>query len=137
MTQENNTMKTINFGLHLTIDGYGGDPEKLNDDKLIYHCLDELPGLIGMKKLSKPVVYKAPPSGPKDSGGYSGFVVISTSHISCHTFPWRRFVSIDVYTCGDEIDREKVELYFKNAFSLQDLEVNFLKRGTRFPALDL
>jgi len=129
--------EVINFGVHLTIDGYGGDHDKLNDGKLVYRCLDELPGLIGMQKLSDPVVYEAPPSSPKDSGGYSGFVVIATSHISCHTFPKRRFVSIDVYTCHDEIDQEFLENYFKDAFALKDLEVNFLKRGTRFPAKDL
>lgn len=137
MTQEDNPIGTINFGVHLMIDGYGGDSDKLNDGKLVYRCLNELPGLIGMRKLDNPVVYEAPPSGPKDSGGFTGFVVITASHISCHTFPLRRFVSIDIYSCSDEIDREMVESYFKNAFSLHDLEVNYLKRGTRFPALDL
>jgi S-adenosylmethionine/arginine decarboxylase-like enzyme len=63
--------------------------------------------------------------------------MINASHVSCHTFPKRRFVSIDVYTCHDSLDRVFVEKYFKQAFGLQDLEVNYIKRGTRFPALDL
>lgn len=128
---------TTNFGLHLTIDGYNGNREKLNDKDLVYKCLNELPTILDMKKLADPVVYFAPPAGPKDSGGYSGFVVIATSHISCHTFPHRGFVSIDVYTCQEELDQVKVEKFFKNKFDLQSLEVNFLKRGTRFPVGDI
>lgn len=125
------------FGTHITIDGYRGDPVKLNDKQLVFKCLDELPGIIGMKKLCQPVVVEAPLAGPKDSGGYSGFVIIATSHISCHTFPGRRFVSIDVYSCQEEIDRTFVENYFKEAFSLEELEVNEIKRGTRYPMHDL
>ena len=44
--------ENILFGSHLTIDGYGGDPTKLNDHDLVYRCLDELPSKIGMKKLA-------------------------------------------------------------------------------------
>lgn len=119
------------------IDGYGGDFNKLNDSSLIKKCLDELPPLIHMTKMADPVVYKAEAMNEKDSGGYSGFVVITTSHISCHTFPYRKFVSIDIYTCTPEINKEIVGDYFTKAFDLQDLEVNYVKRGTRFPEKDL
>ena len=129
---------TITFGAHITIDGYGGDPKKLNDREIVYRCLNELPGLIGMKKLAEPFVYEAPAAGPKDSGGFSGFVIIATSHISCHTFPGRHFVSIDAYSCEVALlKREFVVDYFKKAFDLQDVEVNYIKRGTRFPDKEL
>ncbi len=133
---ENTSAAVINFGVHLTLDGYGGDPVKLNDKELVYKCLNELPGLLHMTKLAPPVVYLAPGGSPKDSGGYSGFVVIMESHISCHTFPGRRFVSIDAYTCQSEMDTEFVINYFRKAFDLQDVEINLFKRGTRFPAQD-
>lgn len=81
------------------IDGYGGDKNKLNDKELVFKCLDELPELLFMGKLSKPEVYFAKGNGGKDPGGWSGFVVIIESHISIHTFPARGFLSADVYTC--------------------------------------
>lgn len=34
------------FGEHLMIDGYGGSPEKLNDEELVRQCLDELPRMM-------------------------------------------------------------------------------------------
>ena len=125
------------FGTHLMIDGYGGDPIKLNDYNIVFTSLDKLPELVGMKKMGETIVLQAPPVSEKDGGGYSGFVMINTSHISCHTFPKRRFVSIDVYTCHESLDCEYVKKYFKDAFDLQDLEINYVKRGTRYPVADL
>lgn len=129
--------RVINFGLHLTLDGYGGSFEKLNDRELVLKCLNELPEKINMHKLAPPVVYFAKGGNPKDSGGWSGIVVIEESHISCHTFPHRNFVSIDVYTCSDVLDKDFITKYFTEIFELKDLEINFLHRGTRFPAHDL
>jgi S-adenosylmethionine decarboxylase len=129
--------KTVNFGLHLTLDGYGGNPEKLNDGNLVRKCLEELPEKVNMHKIFGPEVLEAGPANPKDSGGFSGFVMIAESHISCHTFPWRRFVSIDVYTCGSFLDTQFIIDYFKQAFELQDVETNFIRRGSRFPAEDI
>ncbi|MDO9230944.1 MAG: adenosylmethionine decarboxylase [bacterium] len=129
--------KTINFGLHLTLDGYGGNPDKLNDGNLVKKILDELPGKVGMHKIYGPVTMDCPEFNEKDSGGHSGFVMIAESHISCHTFPWRKFVSIDVYTCGSSMDKKFIVNYFKKAFELKKVELNFIKRGTKFPAKDL
>lgn len=128
-----NNTATINFGEHLTIDGYQGNPELLNNKDVVYTCLDELPGLLGMGKLALPVVYFAPGNGGKDPGGWSGVVVILESHISIHTFPARGFVSADVYTCKNGMDTEFVIQYFKEKFELKDIETNFIKRGTRYP----
>ena len=128
---------TINFGLHLTLDGYGGNPEKLNDGNLVKKCLNELPDKIKMHKIFGPEVLECGPANPKDSGGYSGFVMIAESHISCHTFPFRKFASVDVYTCGSSMDTDFIINYFKEAFELKEIEINFIKRGTHFPAGDL
>src|SRR3954462_1466579 len=87
------------FGEHLTIDGYLGAPASLNDKELVFKTLDELPGLLGMKKLAQPTVHFAAGNDEKAPGGWSGVVIIEESHISVHTFPANSFVSIDVYTC--------------------------------------
>lgn len=115
------------------IDGYGGAHEKLNAREVVFRCLDELPHGVGMKKLAPPVVYEAPGNGAKDPGGWSGFVVIAESHISIHTFPARGFVSIDVYTCKNGMDNQYIAEYFKQAFELQEMEINFVERGKKYP----
>lgn len=123
----------MHFGEHLTVDGYGGNKELLDNKSLILKVLDELPDKIGMKKLVEPSVYSAPSNGKKDPGGWSGFVVIQESHISIHTFPARGFFSADVYTCRNGLNIKFVIDYFKTIFELKDIEQNFIIRGTRYP----
>jgi len=130
---EDTHQSTVNFGVHLMIDGYDGDPIKLDDRELVFKCLNELPEKTQMHKICEPQIVSFPGNDKKDPGGHSGFVMIAESHISIHTFPKKKFVSIDFYTCSNEMNREFVEKYFQETFALKDLEVNFVKRGTRFP----
>jgi S-adenosylmethionine decarboxylase len=134
---DNDNCPICNFGEHLTIDGYNGSPEILNDKDAVFKCLEELPELLKMQKLSTPQIYLVPDTNGKDPGEWSGFVVIVESHISMHTFPARKFVSIDVYTCRDGLNKEFVVKYFKKKFKLQDVEVNFFKRGTKYSKYNL
>lgn len=125
------------FGEHVTVDGYGGDPERLNDREAVYSALMEICDSLHMRPLMKPLIISAPDNHIKDPGGWSGFVLIAESHISIHTFPKRRFLSADVYTCQNGIDVEFVTTYFKKKFKLEDIEQHFIKRGTRYPAKNL
>ena len=125
------------FGVHLTLDGYGGSARLLADADHVLACLGELPDRLGMHKLMDPVLVEVGQLGPKDPGGVTGFVIIAESHISIHTFPLRGFVSADVYTCKNSMDTEQICQYFTEAFALEDLEVNLVKRGTRYPQRDI
>jgi len=87
------------FGLHLTLDAYGGSKTRLHDMKRVFKVLNELPGILDMKKLTTPYVVDAPPVTPKDQGGISGFVMIAESHVSIHTFPDKGFLTADIYSC--------------------------------------
>ena len=86
--------------LHLAIDGYGADPAKLSDKGLVYGFLDDYPDAIGMTKVASPQVYGYTGKVPHD-WGVSGFVIIAESHISVHTFPDKRYVNIDIFSCND------------------------------------
>ena len=125
------------FGEHLTVDGYNGDEALLNDKNQVLKCLDTLPSLLEMHKLSEPVVYFAPGNDIKDPGGWTGIVVIEESHISVHTFPKRGFVSADVYTCKNGLDTDFIIDFFKKTFLLEKVETNFLKRGKEYPSKNI
>ncbi|MBI2096607.1 MAG: S-adenosylmethionine decarboxylase [Candidatus Sungbacteria bacterium] len=124
--------RTANFGLHLMIDGYKCDVSRLESMEYVFKTLDNLPDYLGMKKLITPYVVKVSENDKKDPGGYSGFVMIQESHISIHTFPKRRFVSIDVYSCKN-FDTGKTQRYLTRAFGIRELETNVVQRGTRYP----
>lgn len=115
------------------IDGYGGNKDNLDDKSRVLKCLEDLPQKLDMHPLSTPEVFLAEGNDVKDPGGWSGYVIIAESHISIHTFPKRGFVSIDVYTCRNGLDADFISGYFKEIFDLKDLEINFVKRGTRYP----
>lgn len=127
----------MHFGEHLTLDGYRGQKDKLNDKSLVMQCLRELPEKLGMTILGEPHVYFTLGDNGKDPGGWSGFVIIMESHISIHTFPLRGFVSIDVYICKNGLDTDFILKYFKKQFDLKDIEKNLIKRGTRYPEKNL
>lgn len=130
-------METIQFGEHLTLDGYEGDEALLNDKDTVFECLDKLPGLLDMKKLSEPQLYHSDGNDTKDPGGWTGVVVIAESHISVHTFAKRGFVSADVYTCKNGMDNDLIIRFFTDKFKLKRVETNFLKRGTQYPAQNI
>jgi S-adenosylmethionine decarboxylase len=121
------------FGVHLTLDGYGGSRQLLANADHIRACLGELPELLGMHKLIEPMVLEVGQLSDKDPGGLSGYVLIAESHISIHTFPLRGFVSADVYTCQNRLEAERIRQYFADAFALEDIETNLIRRGTRYP----
>ena len=123
----------MHFGEHITIDGYDGDPKFLNSKRTVKSALSELCKLLKMHPLARIKIVSAPDNHIKDPGGWSAFMVIAESHIAIHTFPRRHFVSADVYTCQNGVDADFVVEYFKKKFKLGEVEMNFLKRGTKYP----
>lgn len=129
-------MRAMNFGLHLTLDGYFCDTRKLDDMALVVRSLTELPDRMGMKRLIPPYVVEAAGNKKKDPGGYSGFVIIQESHVSVHTFPARRFVSIDVYSCKN-FRTAPVVSYFRRTFGIRKIEKNIVVRGKEYSMVNL
>ena len=99
-------MKNTTKGTHLIVTGFVF-PDKvglLNDSEALGSLLVELVHLVGMKPLTEPQFVAVPlDEGQADStddcGGVTGFIILSTSHISVHTWPLHRRVSLDLYSC--------------------------------------
>jgi S-adenosylmethionine decarboxylase len=128
---------TEQFGVHLMIDGYGATGALLSDAGRLRGLLERLPAEMGMHPICDPVVVSVGPNNRKDPGGLSGFVMIAESHLSFHTFPARGFVSIDIYTCQNDLDCAGVTGRIKRAFAITDADVHIQPRGLRYPARDL
>ncbi len=113
--------------MHLLIDGYGADPERLWDQSFLRNFLDEYPDRLGMTKITRPKVlrYNAP---QEEDSGITGFVVIAESHVSVHTFPHRRYVNIDIFSCKS-FDAEKALEDVKDLFGLQRVKSWLVDRG--------
>jgi S-adenosylmethionine decarboxylase len=113
--------------MHLVIDGYGGDVDKMWDQELVRDFLTNYPSQIGMTRITEPRVLEY--NGPQaEDAGVSGFVIIAESHISIHTFPYRRYVNIDIFSCKS-FDNHRALVDAKKLFALEDVKTWLLERG--------
>ena len=113
--------------MHLLIDGHDGNSEILQNQTLISKFLEELPNEIGMVKLIDPQVNKYEGKSSQD-WGISGFVIIAESHISVHTFPSRKYINIDVFSCKN-FDVKKTISQVKSYFKLENVKYWTIDRG--------
>ena len=113
--------------MHLVIDGYGGEVDKLWDMELVREFLIDYPDQLGMTRITEPNVLEY--NGPvAEDVGVSGFVIIAESHISIHTFPKRNFVNVDIFSCKS-FDNDRALADVKLLFGLSDTKTWLLDRG--------
>ena len=113
--------------MHLVIDGYDGDVDKMWDQELVRDFLTNYPDNLGMTRITEPQVLEY--NGPKvEDGGVSGFVIIAESHISIHTFPYRNYVNIDIFSCKS-FDGDRALREVRALFAFQEIKHWLLDRG--------
>ena len=110
---------------HLLYSGFDCDVNALMDTERIRGFLNDIPGRIGMSLLGPPVIYEVTPEKHPDIG-VTGIAVITTSHLSIHTFPYGQepgskkgikdsFFTFDCYSCQmfePEVVCEELERLF-------------------------
>ncbi len=118
--------------MHVIVDGFGGDPEQLSDEDVVRAVLDQYPDEMGMTKIAPPTVVRYKGTQPED-WGVSGYVMIAESHISVHTFPERRLIWADIFSCKD-FDAVPLVDDLRRRFGLREMQVNILERGLEAPS---
>ena len=118
------------FGPHLMIDAWGCPIEVLDDLRIYFDYLNEVPEIIGMTKITQPYVF--PYSGliPSDRG-ITGSVIIAESHLSVHGFSEKGYVFLDVFSCKG-FDTEKVLVEILKRFKPTDYDMIITERGLNF-----
>ncbi|MBY0405728.1 MAG: adenosylmethionine decarboxylase [Cyanobacteria bacterium] len=61
--------------------------------------------------------------------GVSGVVVIAESHLAIHTWPEFQYASVDLFTCGDEIDPMLAFDVLKSGLESTTAEIQKISRG--------
>jgi S-adenosylmethionine decarboxylase len=119
-------MKPNNFGQHLTVD-LGGCISDLTKTDVIFDFLLELATNISMTPITLPYVIKWLDKGTTIEG-VSGFVIIAESHISIHTYPEKKELYADVFSCRNFNVNRAIDLFTK-VFQPKTIEKNIVKRG--------
>jgi S-adenosylmethionine decarboxylase len=63
--------------------------------------------------------------------GITGYLLLSASHISIHTWPEYRYAACDIFSCGDLDETNKIVAYIKSMVPYEKAKVRKLKRGFR------
>lgn len=63
--------------------------------------------------------------------GVSGVVIIQESHLTIHTWPEHQFASVDIYTCGTEMNFDAAVEYLKVKFASDKIVIKHFERGNQ------
>jgi S-adenosylmethionine decarboxylase len=119
--------------LHVMLDLYECNPKLLADETFLRNVLEEYPDRINMTKVGPAELRYIKTSSPLDDG-YSGFVIIATSHVSLHAWAPYRMINIDVFSC-EEFSVREVVAFACETFQTQNVEVHAVERATRSPRI--
>ena len=119
--------------IHVMLDLFGCNPKVLANEALLRRVLDEYPTRIGMEKVSPVELRDIKTSNPFDDG-FSGFVIIATSHVSLHAWPPYGMVNIDIFSCEDFEVIDTIT-FAQLMFQTDDVEVHVVERALRSPRL--
>jgi len=112
--------------MHLIVDGFGCDPERLSSAPAVRAFLDETPEALGMRAIS-PVCIHPYQSAQSEMCGVSGFVIIAESHLSIHTWPERGVLWADIFSCKP-FDSKLVVGALVEAFGIGHCKVQIVER---------
>jgi S-adenosylmethionine decarboxylase len=111
------------IGVHLLLDGFGCDSERLTDAESGARALTAAALAAHMTPLSVPSVHKFP------GGGYTALLALAESHLSIHTYPEKNLFCADLFTCGPKADPEAAVEVLRAALAPARLEVQRIERG--------
>ena len=61
--------------------------------------------------------------------GITGVLVIAESHISIHTWPEHKYAAVDIFSCGNKVDYNKIIDYLKNKLKCKNCSLISINRG--------
>ena len=61
--------------------------------------------------------------------GITGVLVIAESHISIHTWPEHKYAAVDIFSCGNKVDCNKIIDYLKDKLKCKNCRSKNIKRG--------
>lgn len=110
-------------GAEWLVDASGCRPEALRSIRIFEGLFARIVGDLGLTPVGPAIWHQFP-----GEGGLTGLLLLSESHLACHTFPERRFAALNLYCCRERPewawDRE-----LARALGAADVVVRRLPRG--------
>jgi S-adenosylmethionine decarboxylase len=84
----------MSLGTEWLIDATGCDPDALRSVAVLEQLFARVIAEVQLKPLHAPAFHVFP-----GHGGITGFVMLSESHLACHTFPEHGAATLNLYCC--------------------------------------
>jgi S-adenosylmethionine decarboxylase len=84
----------LSLGVEWLIDAHGCTPDRLRSTVAIGEVFDRLVSELDLHPAGEALWRKFP-----GEGGLTGLLLLTESHLTCHTFPERGFAGFNLYCC--------------------------------------
>jgi len=111
-------------GIHFLLEFFGCDANELDSVSFWENIFSEAIAESDVTLLNKHF-YRFEPHG------ITGYLLLSASHISIHTWPEYGYVACDVFSCGGEEETKGIVKYIKMSLRHGKIRTRRLKRGFR------
>jgi len=85
---------TVEPGCEWIVDAGGCNPDRLRSIEALSALFDRLLGELSLRAVAPAQWHQFP-----GAGGITGMVLLSESHLTCHTFPERGYAALNLYCC--------------------------------------
>jgi S-adenosylmethionine decarboxylase len=82
------------FGTEWLVDAHGCEADRLRSQETLAAVFDRIVQELGLCTAVAPLWHVFP-----GQGGVTGMLLLTESHLACHTFPERGYASFNLYCC--------------------------------------
>ena len=116
---------TMDAGTEWIVDASGCDPGALRSIERLEELFRQVIRDLELTPVTPCAWHQFP-----GAGGITGVVVLSESHLTCHTFPERGYAALNLYCCRPRA-AWPWEARLRETLGAGDVSVHTLRRGTR------
>jgi len=113
------------IGTEWIIDAFGCDAESLRRQEVLRSVFDRLVSDLGLKTLGAGNWHQFP-----EEKGVTGLVMLTESHLACHTYPEYRIATFNLYCCRERPEWDWQE-NLKELIGAERVNVRRIDRGER------
>ena len=110
-------------GCEWLVDAYGCSPSRLRSPEVLAALFDHIVRDLSLRAVAPPVWHQF-----TGEGGITGVVLLSESHLTCHTFPEHGHAAFNLYCCRPRADWDWAE-GLREALGALDVHVRTEPRG--------
>ncbi|MCS6884823.1 MAG: adenosylmethionine decarboxylase [Acidobacteriota bacterium] len=116
----------MKVGTEWIIDAFDCQAEKLAEVSILSSIFDELIAELDLKPAEPPFWKKFSPPG----SGVSGLVLLTESHLACHTYPEHGIATFNLYCCNARPDWDW-ESKLKQKLAAKSVSIKVIERGSQ------